>query len=157
MAKISIHALTRSATERTGQEFSLDIFQSTHSRGVRRGIYLCIIMKFVFQSTHSRGVRRRRYRRSSKDRRFQSTHSRGVRLPSPTVFEMPVIFQSTHSRGVRPAYFVYCLSEYAISIHALTRSATFAWLPSVWRSDGFQSTHSRGVRLSKQLCKTTYK
>ena len=34
---ISIHALTRSATKITGTKVNYTIFQSTHSRGVRRG------------------------------------------------------------------------------------------------------------------------
>ena len=54
-------------------------------------------------------------------------------------------FQSTHSRGVRPL--VKNQDPRAkVSIHALTRSATFGEID--WTVPcGFQSTHSRGVRL----------
>ena len=57
---------------------------------------------------------------------FQSTHSRGVRLNTSVDVASLVLFQSTHSRGVRPATGQASQSHVAISIHALTRSAT-AW------------------------------
>ncbi len=54
-------------------------------------------------------------------------------------------FQSTHSRGVRlPTVFTSNL-PIGISIHALTRSATRPFLHRTCQSE-FQSTHSRGVR-----------
>ncbi len=55
---------------------------------------------------------------------FQSTHSRGVRLNTSVDVASLVLFQSTHSRGVRPATGQASQSHVAISIHALTRSAT---------------------------------
>ncbi|CZQ82226.1 Hypothetical protein TES5_194 [Trichococcus sp. ES5] len=56
-----------------------------------------------------------------------------------------LLFQSTHSRGVRRARFDTATLALAISIHALTRSATKRLaIPPVLSL--FQSTHSRGVR-----------
>ena len=77
---ISIHALTRSATNPNGS--STKSVQS-------------------FQSTHSRGVRHQGQAQGMAGRGFQSTHSRGVRLSSSRESLWMVIFQSTHSRGVR--------------------------------------------------------
>ncbi len=121
------------------------IFQSTHSRGVRRYKSQMPDMPDLFQSTHSRGVRRtscesvrlviyfnprthvecdcRQLRYQLLIIRFQSTHSRGVR---PALFFVGVMiskFQSTHSRGVR---------------------LRNLWMTRLARL--FQSTHSRGVR-----------
>ena len=58
-ARISIHALTRSATFDCPSIVTFSRFQSTHSRGVRLPFYLDEDVVNVFQSTHSRGVRRR--------------------------------------------------------------------------------------------------
>ena len=57
-----------------------------------------------------------------------------------------VKFQSTHSRGVRPGEITITLNGVAISIHALTRSATCSGCRFKIQSVRFQSTHSRGVR-----------
>ncbi|CZQ82201.1 Hypothetical protein TES5_192 [Trichococcus sp. ES5] len=56
-------------------------------------------------------------------------------------------FQSTHSRGVRREHGQDTDHRHAISIHALTRSATYLNY-HIYRTKSFQSTHSRGVRLS---------
>ncbi len=78
--QISIHALTRSATSSTVSPVRSAIFQSTHSRGVRRIKEENRWTHYKFQSTHSRGVRRFSGRQSVRSRLlFQSTHSRGVR------------------------------------------------------------------------------
>ena len=100
------------------------MFQSTHSRGVRHFFFLCA---FGFEL-------------------FQSTHSRGVRLWSDTNFRTSYLFQSTHSRGVRH-HLTTLFSSMIVSIHALTRSATFNLSKMCVCFCRFQSTHSRGVRL----------
>ena len=55
------------------------------------------------------------------------------------------MFQSTHSRGVRHIALGYMSTWSSVSIHALTRSATIAFL-MLFKRRLFQSTHSRGVR-----------
>ena len=100
---ISIHALTRSATY---------------------AIKMVCCGCFRFQSTHSRGVRQSSKWCWMKSTRFQSTHSRGVRPRSGKSKKYPSLFQSTHSRGVRPSSCIWISAGQAISIHALTRSAT---------------------------------
>ena len=123
--RISIHALTRSATvssnhsppcfnnfnPRTHKECDGRClgwggrpkrFQSTHSQGVRPDAGVPYPFAWLFQSTHSQGVRLWRSGSSAMITLFQSTHSQGVR----------------HFGGRRPRY------SHDISIHALTRSAT---------------------------------
>ena len=100
-----------------------------------------------FQSTHSRGVRPPYETISRKPQMFQSTHSRGVRLYRGKVIEDNCCFnprtheecdavldrinyildkfQSTHSRGVRLRKTKQYGKQKNVSIHALTRSATF--------------------------------
>ena len=56
--KVSIHAPTRGATSWTVANTSRSGFQSTHPRGVRRGIGYVPRYYDWFQSTHPRGVRR---------------------------------------------------------------------------------------------------
>ena len=121
---VSIHALTRSATQISVYYEKEYQFQSTHSRGVRQGRLPACYPRFQFQSTHSRGVRPNKGTKRIGVIAFQSTHSRGVRLSSPYPCKSPVWFQSTHSRGVRPSNSdtIYLLNN--VSIHALTRSAT---------------------------------
>ena len=82
--RVSIHALTRSATPHLSSLPPLSI---------------------MFQSTHSRGVRQTAYKTYPSQLVFQSTHSRGVRLPKSAIFHSIDEFQSTHSRGVRPHIF----------------------------------------------------
>ena len=100
---ISIHALTRSATA--------DGVVLSPSR--------------PFQSTHSRGVRLMGTVSKMQMNKFQSTHSRGVRPQQMTSITGDLGFQSTHSRGVRHANQHELQQPDWISIHALTRSATF--------------------------------
>ena len=54
---VSIHALTRSATNLNNCQKMDRKFQSTHSRGVRRHCFPNPALRILFQSTHSRGVR----------------------------------------------------------------------------------------------------
>ena len=123
LAPVSIHALTRSATTQSFQRRYNQSFQSTHSRGVR--------LKAGVISGSFSGFNPRTHEEcdfkvlfSAKiSCMFQSTHSRGVRLcgqPHPGVYFR---FQSTHSRGVRPNRSDQ-VGTAAVSIHALTRSAT---------------------------------
>ena len=123
MQKVSIHALTRSATL----------------------LSICRFLMSMFQSTHSRGVRHQVWSSTSRSRWFQSTHSRGVRLEGLSVIENLRKFQSTHSRGVRRKIPLSIALFQTVSIHALTRSATFVNTPFIM-FHVFQSTHSRGVR-----------
>ena len=99
---VSIHALTRSATVYNQDGDGKGWFQSTHSRGVRLGSGFSAINNIGFQSTHSRGVRRKVGADESKWLMFQSTHSRGVRQRLTALASLIIKFQSTHSRGVRP-------------------------------------------------------
>ena len=124
-------------------------FQSTHSRGVRRHGGRVPRVDKKFQSTHSRGVRHywsdemlepaeisiHALTRSATPSLlflmcasvgFQSTHSRGVRRKWFKRCYNANQFQSTHSRGVRLETVEIPLESTIISIHALTRSATYA-------------------------------
>ena len=69
-ARISIHALTGSATWRGYWTPRRKAFQSTHSRGVRPATYDNLTKLVVFQSTHSRGVRLGRIEKSMSTRRI---------------------------------------------------------------------------------------
>ncbi len=80
LRRISIHAPTWGATEKT-------VTLSNPKR---------------FQSTHPRGVRRHWPTAANQWHEFQSTHPRGVRLlPLPQLLVRYLLFQSTHPRGVR--------------------------------------------------------
>ena len=123
----------------------------------------------VFQSTHPRGVRRRLARTTWPRRRFQSTHPRGVRLRTakkhlPSLFcfnprtrvgcDLIVLRHMFASYCFNPRTRVGCdeqqyqatLSKTNVSIHAPAWGATRGWM---WRRStlgSFQSTHPRGVR-----------
>ena len=56
---ISIHAPTWGATFIAWNSFWENLFQSTHPRGVRRGLLPPFVVIYPFQSTHPRGVRLR--------------------------------------------------------------------------------------------------
>ncbi len=99
--QVSIHAPARGATERTLDEMTSLLFQSTHPRGVRHDCGRPIRIFIWFQSTHPRGVRRNSQRFCIFVLRFQSTHPRGVRLNSHGHSVECDSFQSTHPRGVR--------------------------------------------------------
>ena len=121
------------------------MFQSTHSRGVRRSSHLFFLLLIV--SIHALTRSATSEQDPSKIRAtFQSTHSRGVRLLHTRRWSLDRSFQSTHSRGVRPAIVAFC-QVIRVSIHALTRSATPIEALSKMLGHRFQSTHSRGVRL----------
>ncbi len=86
---ISIHALTRSATPTMLYRHScISLFQSTHSRGVRRVIAnLTKLKKHFNPRTHEEcDIDDGDYTRA--DIEFQSTHSRGVRRYSKTKEEI---------------------------------------------------------------------
>jgi len=100
-------------------------FQSTHSQGVRQHLKFHYFLLQLFQSTHSQGVRPTILHAAKTVLSFQSTHSQGVRPIFPTRFLKNFLFQSTHSQGVRPNFPINAVPSAKISIHALTRSATF--------------------------------
>ena len=124
IAAVSIHALTRSATKALTAVLSDFLFQSTHSRGVRLTTNRTTDLPQEFQSTHSRGVRPIFILLITYREMFQSTHSRGVRQNSQSKLDVASLFQSTHSRGVRHPDRKHYQQFNAVSIHALTRSAT---------------------------------
>ena len=79
----------------------------------------------VFQSTHSRGVRREQWASDVADLQDFNPRTHEECDDRPALEKLiRDVFQSTHSRGVRLAD--HCLRRIAviISIHALTRSAT---------------------------------
>ena len=144
---VSIHALTRSATLPPCRKRRRWRFQSTHSRGVRR---FWLVANFTLRS-------------------FQSTHSRGVRL----LVLLCLVLQHSFNPRTHEECDLLVAHMYAnikrVSIHALTRSATFygslryalltvsihaltrsATVPQAGAAPNveFQSTHSRGVRPS---------
>ena len=144
--QVSIHALTRSATSKGFcKGIIFDLFQSTHSRGVRPHFcdWFCrhiavSIHALTRSATYSlslietvKGCFNPRTHEECDDNilvesyfsLFQSTHSRGVRPIHIMRIWDHNMFQSTHSRGVRLPLF----SRLYLSIQ-------------------FQSTHSRGVR-----------
>ncbi len=132
---------------RSAEYTKIQVFQSTHPRGVRREDNLAGLTCNLFQSTHPRGVR---LARRSKDAyyfrvsihapaggatfilaaspattiEFQSTHPRGVRRNVCRLYPPVRMFQSTHPRGVRLQQGQDQILSYM-----------------------FQSTHPRGVRL----------
>ena len=123
MNKISIHALTWSATniKRNGDDRMA--FQSTHSHGVRLPVIPIWLPLRKFQSTHSHGVRRIFTLATVNLLQFQSTHSHGVRLISNSKWNYRNYFN--------PRTHMECdiikwgaINARSISIHALTWSAT---------------------------------
>ena len=120
-------------------------FQSTHSRGVRQSPRTGIVRKSMFQSTHSRGVRPKKAGYLARLIGFNPrTHEECDPPPAPG--SIPITAVSIHAL-TRSATLTFSNAErlLSVSIHALTRSATAnsCW-PSLRR--WFQSTHSRGVR-----------
>ena len=83
---------------------------------------------------------------------FQSTHSRGVRPITTMPDHQLMQFQSTHSRGVRHAHGTGYNRPEDISIHALTRSATYVCVVSV-APDAIISIHAltRSATLMREL------
>ena len=146
---ISIHAPARGATNLGGSDIvAIDVFQSTHPRGVRRLLclldfccnfhfnprtregcdknVLCFIcLDFSFQSTHPRGVRLSVFYDFILCHIFQSTHPRGVRpVLNSNISSINFKFQSTHPRGVRQTELKNKIKNKTISIHAPARGAT---------------------------------
>ena len=102
----------------------LQIFQSTHSRGVRLRFDVPAVRVHKFQSTHSRGVRRLATCQHEANLNFNPrTHEECDKAGVDFKIKKQQ-FQSTHSRGVRRAWIIKLAAKLAISIHALTRSAT---------------------------------
>ena len=143
------------------------MFQSTHSRGVRLPMfrqhiyYLNVSIHALTRSAtdmqfgpySETRVSIHALTRSATGHTLSSLRRPGSFNPrtheecdiwSATGRKSTVAFQSTHSRGVRPSH-AMTRASMAVSIHALTRSATWPLpvAPSHWQ---FQSTHSRGVR-----------
>ena len=168
---ISIHALTKSATgPYYRRPLSLLSFQSTHSRRVRPAPacswkhnrvyfnprtheecdYISLIIQnkiIIFQSTHSRRVRLKSMAIKRMSLAFQSTHSRRVRLKH-SIQSQRVIAISIHAL-TKSATLCQCVMGNCkeISIHALTKSATLKFAMFITCVILFQSTHSRRVRL----------
>ena len=122
---ISIHALTRSATRNSSNQFmSTQIFQSTHSQGVR----LWFIPYTYYTNSHFNPRTHKECDINLQDTLLHliyfnpRTHKECDKWLFSKLASRPA-FQSTHSQGVRP-----------------TATATFTCLGS------FQSTHSQGVR-----------
>ena len=111
----------------------------------------------IFQSTHSRGVRRQ-YRNCYADGPQISIHAltrSATELDWEEVQQLLISihaltrsatatskrcalherFQSTHSRGVRPAAEAGREADFDISIHALTRSATLPKFNNEWQQE----------------------
>ena len=143
------------------------MFQSTHSRGVRRILTQRLINLFgvsihaltrsatptqlpeqpkapvsIHALTRSATVV---YSFTMPDGKFQSTHSRGVRLAVMGAVPIAGSFNPrTHEECDQ--YRGGSRHRRAVSIHALTRSATgHDYMYKVLQIE-FQSTHSRGVR-----------
>ena len=79
---------------------------------------------------------------------FQSTHSRGVRLISFAKFASlrAVSIHALTRSATSFKGFLFFFAD-SVSIHALTRSATKFYVIIMEYFRKFQSTHSRGVRL----------
>ena len=102
-SRISIHALTRSATDQQrvhSKRSSISIHALTRS-ATSHWQARCLLVSHFNPRTHE--------------------ECDGVKL---TIDEMAYLFQSTHSRGVRLNQSVHQDRTATISIHALTRSAT---------------------------------
>ena len=135
MSYNSFNPRTREGCDHLSFDYTapIDMFQSTHPRGVRRERASSLAGSATFQSTHPRGVRHSDWVKIAERNMFQSTHPRGVRPGgklSRAQKNMP--FQSTHPRGVRHRLFL------------LSGCATL-----------FQSTHPRGVRPASHVMPTS--
>ena len=99
---ISIHALTRSATQKYQKRCNIhnDFNPRTHKEcDILQSFLNCMDIKF--QSTHSQGVRPSSGAIYNNVIAFQSTHSQGVRHKVMQYIYSAGKFQSTHSQGVR--------------------------------------------------------
>ena len=122
--RVSIHALTRRATNFLILQHLNSLFQSTPSRGGRHIPMYGGPSTFEFQSTPSRGGRHIPMYGGPSTFEFQSTPSRGGRQAVGNDAFFQFLFQSTPSRGGRPASVPLKLFGLIVSIHALTRRAT---------------------------------
>ena len=121
---ISIHALTRSATLQRQSCICQEIFQSTHSRGVRPLVNTPMASPFYFNPRTHEECDSTLQLMSHRWCYFNPrTHEECDRLLVKLVNRM-LLFQSTHSRGVRHQFVGHLNNVKDISIHALTRSAT---------------------------------
>ena len=101
----------------------MEVFQLTHSRGVRLFPGFALLNLFGFQLTHSRGVRRRVPFPGVRNVGFQLTHSRGVRLHvGKNELNQENFNSRTHVECDGDVQFLETGCE--ISTHALTWSAT---------------------------------
>ena len=122
------------------------MFQSTPSRGGRLAEHPIDVTAAKFQSTPSRGGRLRCSYQKSENKEFQSTPSRGGR-PNMLYFQFAVLDVSIHALTRRATFPKKAkLGQCCVSIHALTRRATFTNSNSKGTAL-FQSTPSRGGRL----------
>ena len=125
---------------------AMNMFQSTHPRGVRQEVERRTKHYGRFQSTHPRGVRHRERVQAvpgpgfnprthvgcddtvwgcvAATSEFQSTHPRGVRPAGRLWKRPPTRFQSTLPRGVRRNIASQVGSRAKVSIHAPTWGAT---------------------------------
>ena len=108
-------------------------------------IWVCPIVQ-VFQSTHPRGVRPVNNITKTFIFIFQSTHPRGVR---PGIYRIKLLLINFNPRTREGCDFNILniiFHSYNISIHAPARGATEVLIQKIWYLLIFQSTHPRGVR-----------
>ena len=144
--RVSIHALTRSATMNYMFCIPYEGFQSTHSRGVRRPQESTIRARSSFNPRTHEECDALRSGFAGWIWSFNPRTHEECDMRCFMTFRSMWRFQSTHSRGVRHHNPLAWRQEIRVSIHALTRSATRRSNLTGFRSK-FQSTHSRGVRL----------
>ncbi len=123
--QVSIHALTKSATFSFNDFIGITkMFQSTHSRRVRRVVCPGKNSLNTFQSTHSRRVRQvlRTHQMWAYPVSIHALTKSATPQSNPLL--LLDMFQSTHSRRVRPDKRLFRTVVSCVSIHALTKSAT---------------------------------
>ena len=145
---ISIHAPARGATPSfIAFMLPINIFQSTHPRGVRRTYQRLSPSCDIFQSTHPRGVRRIeciQVRHSQRD--FNPRTREGCDLQHGSHHRSRgKDFNPRTREGCDTNCSSFMHSSRQISIHAPARGATKYSDTTVVRRL-FQSTHPRGVR-----------
>ena len=102
----------------------ISLFQSTHSRRVRRKPVLDCVTSELFQSTHSRRVRLCYAINFVYACRFQSNHSRRVRLDPAIPINSCAFDFNPRTHEECDAVLISRTRRNLISIHALTKSAT---------------------------------
>ncbi len=121
------------------------MFQSTHSRRVRPPPPLAPSRPFGFNPRTHEECDRSMSDCFSSLISFQSTHSRRVRLNRSMLLLSEKSFNPRTHEECDFGSGLY-LARLVVSIHALTKSATYAIITRVTSGFGFQSTHSRRVR-----------